>query len=242
MTKEEKIMEILKKLKKYGLKKTSILGLALLIMINSTSATELNNKVTEKETKTISFENPNNFEFYNVLKGIDLESIKNSVTKEPTNEEKIAVILERENLSKEQFDEIVATVNGEAAPGSYDDAYAVINTFYNRKTSKTWIAEMIRATGVDNGDNLYAQITLINQSEVYTNGSYKQYLGITDIPAYQAVIDFLYTLEPMHDYLCFYASYGDIPNSVQFVENGNWYYSLMPAEDKVIETKLVREK
>lgn len=154
---------------------------------------------------------------------------------ELTNEEKLAIILERENLTSSQFAEILATVIGEAEANSYDDAYAVINTFYNRKISKTWIEEVLRVTGVDNGDNLYAQITLENQSSVYTSGSYKLYLGITDVPAYQAVIDFLYTLESKHNYLNFYASYGTINNSVQFSENGNWYYNAMPEEDRVEE-------
>lgn len=40
----------------------------------------------------------------------------------------------------------------------------------------------------------------------------------------------------------FFASYGEIPDSVQFVPGGNWYYSLMPSEDKVQELTLVREK
>ena len=71
---------------------------------------------------------------------------------------------------------------------------------------------------------------------------YKEFLGTNDGPVYQAVIDFLYTLDRKHDYLCFFASYGDIPDSVQFVPGGNWYYSLMLSEDMVnYDTRLIRK-
>lgn len=238
MNKDKKIIELLKFFKEKGLKKTACIGLALFILLNtsclSTSDKKSNN--IGKETKKIfsSKVMPLSYAYEDYEEKVSSPSI--------TNEEKIAEICQKENITQEQFAEIVATVIGEAAANSYDDAYAVINTFYNRKISKRWINEVLRVTGIDNGDNLYAQITLINQSSVYTSGAYKLYLGITDVPAYQAVIDFLYTLEPMHDYLCFYASFGNIPDSEQFAENGNWYYSLMPSEDRVEELALVREK
>lgn len=238
---DEKIKQILTFLKDKGLKRTAILGLALIFLVNSSSAVELDNK-NFKEIKNARVEEFGNFK-PTVDEFVEMpETEKITKPKILTNEEKISVILERENITREQFDIIVATVIGEAAPNSYDDAYAVINTFYNRKTSKVWINEMLRATGVDNGDNLYAQITLDNQSTVYTSGGYLKFLGITDVPGYQAVIDFLYTLESMHEFLCFYASFGDIPDSVQFVEGGNWYYSKMLESDRVEEVKLVRER
>ena len=183
-------------------------------------------------------QDPDAVEYSNKL----LSSIGGNYKIFPCNFVNMKECLERENITREQLDVIIATVKGEAAADSYEDAYAVINTFYNRTISKTWINEMIRATGEDKGRNLYEQITLINQSEVYTSGRYKEFLGTNDGPVYQAVIDFLYTLDRKHDYLCFFASYGDIPDSVQFVPGGNWYYSLMPSEDKVQELTLVREK
>lgn len=165
------------------------------------------------------------------------------VPKVPTEEEKIATILERENITREQLDVIIATVMGEAAPGSYLDAYAVINTFYNRKLSNKWINEVYRVTEEDVGNNIYEQITLINQSEVYTSGRYKEFLGLSEGYAYEATIDFLYTLDSMHDYLCFFASYGDKEGREQFVEGGNLYYSLLEEEDRVESvTRLTLER
>ena len=84
----------------------------------------------------------------------------NATSTELTNREKVSKILTMYNLTQEQFDIIVAIVMGEAATNSYEDAYAVINTFYNRTLSKTWVNEVNKVTGVDNGNNIYAQITL----------------------------------------------------------------------------------
>lgn len=251
MKKDEKILNTMKKLRKLGLGRTTILSLTVLVMLSNVSAMEQNNDskkeaiTKEEKTNTYSYfasPSPNTSSIESILSFDPEETLKPVETKEPTTEEKIAVILERENMTREQLDVIIATVKGEAAADSYDDAYAVINTFYNRTISKTWINEMIRATGNDVGDNLYAQITLDNQSEVYTEGTYQLYLGTTEGPIYDAVIDFLYTLDRKHDYLCFYASYGNIPDSVQFAENGNWYYSLMPEDDIVVEDDLVLKR
>lgn len=229
------MLQILEKLREKGLKKTTCLSLALIILMTSSFAME------SSKTRSNTKETYSGQEFVKI-QNIKEEKLAIEIPKEVSNEEKINVILNREGITREQFDEIVATAVGEAAPGSYEDAYAVINTFYNRTISKTWINEMIRATGEDKGRNLYEQITLINQSEVYTSGRYKEFLGTNDGPVYQAVIDFLYTLDRKHDYLCFFASYGDIPDSVQFVPGGNWYYSLMLSEDMVnYDTRLIRK-
>lgn len=229
------MLQILEYLREKGLKKTTCLSLALIILMTSSFAME------SGKTRSNTKETYSGQEFVKIQNTKE-EKLAIEIPKEVSNEEKINVILNREGITREQFDEIVATVVGEAAPGSYEDAYAVINTFYNRTISKTWINEMIRATGEDKGRNLYEQITLINQSEVYTSGRYKEFLETNDGPVYQAVIDFLYTLDRKHDYLCFFASYGDIPDSVQFVPGGNWYYSLMLSEDMVnYDTRLIRK-
>lgn len=177
------MLQILEYLREKGLKKTTCLSLALIILMTSSFAME------SGKTRSNTKETYSGQEFVKIQNTKE-EKLAIEIPKEVSNEEKINVILNREGITREQFDEIVATVVGEAAPGSYEDAYAVINTFYNRTISKTWINEMIRATGEDKGRNLYEQITLINQSEVYTSGRYKEFLGTNDGPVYQAVIDF----------------------------------------------------
>ncbi len=224
------ITKLLKYFKDKGFKKATCISLTILMLINTKYSVATYNA----NAKSLSKDNDK------TISDIVTYKEKSIQTSNITNEEKINIILERENLTKEEFAEIVATVIGEAAPDSYTDAYAVINTFYNRKLSEKWINEVLKITGIDNGDNLYAQITLKNQSSVYSSGLYKEFLGITDVPAYQAVIDFLYSLESMHDYLCFYASFGSKENKEQFVDGGNLYYSLLTSEDRKDTMVLVR--
>ena len=59
-----------------------------------------------------------------------------SYTSAITKEDKIKYILEKYNLTNEQFKILSAIVLSEAQANSYDDAYAVINTIYNRIHSK----------------------------------------------------------------------------------------------------------
>lgn len=237
MINDEKVIKLLETLRSAGLKKSTCLTLALLFLMNSSSALELNNR----NTQINDFINMPKIESL-VYAGETKMAVIDVMLKEPTDEEKIATILERENITREQLDVIIATVMGEAAPGSYLDAYAVINTFYNRKISKKWQNEVYKATGENKGDNIYEQITLINQSEVYTSGRYKEFLGLSEGYAYEATIDFLYSLDSMHDYLCFFASYGSREDREQFVDGGNLYYSVLEPEDREINLKKVRIK
>ena len=147
---------------------------------------------------------------------------------ERTNEEKVSDILIKYNLTNEQLNVIVAVVMAEAGPECYDDAYAVINTIYNRTISKNW------AYSIKNGTNLYNQVIRTGQFTVYASGMYKKYLNNTTYPAYQAVIDFLDSEERIHDYLSFKANFVKI-NGEQLFENGNIYHNLMPAEDLISE-------
>ncbi len=239
--------KICERLNKLGVKKTSIIGLALIIMLTNCGSVKKQIKSVSSENKKYSLEQMQErilrlATSYSFLEEA-MKEAEEKESKELTNDDKIAIILEQDGLTLEQFDEIVATVYGEAAANSYEDAYAVINTFYNRTLSKKWVYEVLKVTGEDNGNNIYQQITLVNQSSVYTSGLYKKYLGIKEGPIYQAVIDFLYSLESMHDYLSFYASFGDISNSEQFVEKGNLYYSELEESDRIEkQMTLTREK
>ena len=147
---------------------------------------------------------------------------------ERTNEEKVEDILVKYNLTQYQFNVIVAVVMAEAGPDCYDDAYAVINTIYNRTISKNW------AYSIKNGTNLYNQVIRSGQFSVYGSGIYKKYLNNTTYAAYQAVIDFLDSEIRIHDYLSFKANFVKI-NGEQLFENGNIYHNLMQEEDLISE-------
>ena len=157
---------------------------------------------------------------------------------EPTNDEKIEMICERYGLTKEEFDVIKAVVVAEAKWFSYEDAYAVINTIFNRSISAIWIYDVERLQGEGTGRSMYHQVTQYHQFDPYWySGTYKNYLEDRPetVPAVQAVIDFLYgvpveqengetILLParLHDYANFVGY--QIPHqykSYAFVECGN---------------------
>ena len=125
---------------------------------------------------------------------------------EITNEEKEKYILERYNLTQEEFDVVAAIAMAEAKYNSYEDTYNVINTIYNRTISKKWnkwVSSWRNDETGEIGRSLYIQATQSSQFVVYENKRFEQYLGVKEGGPYQAVIDFLYTENIMHTFLCF---------------------------------------
>ncbi len=129
------------------------------------------------------------------LKALSTDVPFEAEEKVPTNEEKIETICERYQLTREEFTTIVAVVIAESQGNSYEDAYAVINTIFNRSISAPWIYDVERLQGEGTGTSMYHQVTQYHQFDVYwLTGSYTEYLGATpeEYPGMQAVIDFLY--------------------------------------------------
>lgn len=170
--------------------------------------------------------------------------------------EKVNFILDKYNLTSKQFDVLCAIVMAEAKYNSYEDAYAVINTIYNRTISKEQSSYISRAFKVD-GTNLYYQATAKGQFVVYEHGSYKKYLGVRNMPGYQAVVDFLYSGKIMHNYLFFrdqginlgkrgLSEYkeGSNPNKTwrQFVKNGGNKYFGPLQQDDILEKEEGRSR
>lgn len=156
-----------------------------------------------------------------------------TLVKELTREDKINVILDKYNLTKDEFNVLSAIVLTEAEFNSYDDAYAVINTIYNRTHSKTWIKMIDKRMGKDRGNSLYYQAIAPRQFVVYEHGSYKKNLGNTESVGYDAIIDFLYTEEVMHNYLSFRAHSIKIKNSESFSKKGNNYFNELKSGNRV---------
>lgn len=157
------------------------------------------------------------------------------------NEEKIQIICERDSMTIEEFNEFACICMKEAKPFSgeqedydsvYIDSYAVANTFYNRTRSIKW-RDYINSLNTGAGENVYGQITAAGQSTVYIEGTYESILNEdkTGHPAYQAVIDMLYSEICMHNYLNF-KSDGSNPNGKeQFVSGGNRFHGELETED-----------
>lgn len=156
-----------------------------------------------------------------------------SYTTTITREDKIKTILEKYNLTKEQFKILSAIVLSESQANSYEDAYAVINTIYNRTHSKNWVKSVNNRFGNNKGKNLYYQAIHPNQFVVYEHGSYKKNLNNTKSIGYDAIIDFLYTEEIMHNYLSFRSHNIKIKNSESFSDKGNNYFNTIKESNKI---------
>jgi len=150
-----------------------------------------------------------------------------------TKDYKIEYILDKYNLTKEQFNVLSAIVLTEAETNSYEDAYAVINTIYNRAHSKNWVRSVDNRYGKGKGENLYYQAISPNQFVVYQHGTYKRNLNNTNSVSYDAVIDFLYTEDEMHNYLSFRSNGSYVKNYEVFSENGNKYFNELRIENRI---------
>ena len=150
-----------------------------------------------------------------------------------TNIDRMDYILNKYNLSKQEFNILSAIVLSEAEDNSYEDAYAVINTIYNRTHSKNWVRSVASKFGSSKGNNLYYQAISPRQFTVYASGSYKKHLNDTDSVGYQAIIDFLYTENIMHNYLSFRSHSIKIKNSESYSTKGNNYFNEIKEENRI---------
>ncbi len=182
-----------------------------------------------KEIDANSYENKN---IKKIEKEMALDEDKKDEIKEEKTYSSVDYILDKYNLTSDEFNVLCAVVMGEAKENDYRDAYAVINTIYNRTKSNTWINYVANIMGCD-GTNLFNQVVCTGQFEAYYNGRYQKFLGVKDTQAYKAIIDFLVSEEIMHEYLSFVAAYGESYGKEQFVSDGNRYYNLLIDEDKI---------
>ena len=182
-----------------------------------------------KEIDANSYENKN---IKKIEKEMALDEDKKDEIKEEKTYSSVDYILDKYNLTSDEFNVLCAVVMGEAKENDYRDAYAVINTIYNRTKSNTWINYVANIMDCD-GTSLFNQVVCTGQFEAYYNGRYQKFLGVKDTQAYKAIIDFLVSEEIMHEYLSFVAAYGESYGKEQFVSDGNRYYNLLIDEDKI---------
>lgn len=219
---------------KSGVKVTSSVVLSLLLLGGTAKSDYIQDKpiVGESCSKT------EKFSVFDDKKRETFEKLAFSEDIEPvlSFQEKVEKILGLYYLTYEELDVCCAIAcaeaNGEGM--NYEEASNVINVAYNRIISFKWVASL--------GDNLYDQMIALNQFVVYQNGSYIKFLGQTDLPGYQAVIDFLSnTTEVLpHSYLAFRSNDSNI-DGVELVSGGNLYFSVLSDEDR-LEDFRVRTK
>ena len=220
---KKRLVEIKKIVEKYGIRLTaSTLIFIHLFLIKSSSY--------EKSTK-----HEENFDSVTITssKVFYSKDIPEVYEEEMSYEDKINYILTTFDITLEELDVCCAIACAEACCDGYDyqEAHNVINTAYNRIISARWVASL--------GDNIYDQMTAPNQFVVYQNGSYRKYLGRSDLPGYQAVIDFLSNTSELdtHSYLSFRSNNSNI-DGVELVDGGNLYFNVLTEEER-LEDKFI---
>ena len=154
-------------------------------------------------------------------------------TADISTETKLRYILKKYNLTSEQFSVLCGIVLAEAEGNSYEDAYAVINTIYNRTHAKNWVRSVNKYFGKGNGNSLYYQAISPRQFTVYSGGSYKRHMNQTKSVGYKAILDFLYSENIMHNYLSFRSHSIKVFNSESFSKKGNNYFNTLKDTNKI---------
>ena len=203
---KKRLGEIKKIVEKYGIRLTaSTLIFINLFLIKSSSY--------EKSTK-----HEENFDSVTITtsKVFYSKDIPEVYEEEMSYEDKIDYILTTFDLTLEQLDVCCAIACAEACCDGYD---------YQEARAR-WVASL--------GDNIYDQMTAPNQFVVYQNGSYRKYLGRSDLPGYQAVIDFLSNTSELdtHSYLSFRSNNSNI-DGVELVDGGNLYFNVLTEEERL---------
>lgn len=179
----------------------------------------------------IIMSNPTYKIYYNKAEYIKMDSYRTITITKDIN--KLEYILDKYNLTKDEFNVLCAIVLSEAQSNSYEDAYAVINTIYNRTHSKNWVRSVNGHFGNNKGKSLYYQAISPNQFTVYKSGAYKRHLNEKNSVGYKAIIDFLYTEDILHNYLSFRSHSIKIKNSESFSNKGNNYFNLIQEKNRI---------
>ena len=233
---KEKLKEIRKITKKYGVRLTSSVLMSICILLTSSGFYQKgNSKVDTKYLQDLTLISSRIISPNSLFMEIHYPTFSNE-KKQVSFEEKVEIILDKYNLTREELDVCSAIACAEANGDgtNYEEAVNVICTAYNRTISSAWVSSL--------GDSLYDQMTAPSQFVVYENGNYLNYLGRTDLPGYQAVIDFLsnYCEVEAHDYLSFRSNHSNI-NGVELVPGGNLYFNELDAEERLDDIRAQEE-
>ncbi len=234
----KKLEEIKRIAQKYGVRLTSSVVLSIVMLLASGSAYQndqdmksVDLEITDDTFITKSIDKLGAFSTVALNLKINFEEVR-----ELTWDEKIEIILDKFELSREQLDVCCAIAcaeaNGEGM--NYEEAVNVICTAYNRIISAAWVNSL--------GDNLYGQMTAPGQFVVYENGNYLRFLGRIDLVGYQAVIDFLSNQCELkgHNYLSFRSNDSNIDGE-ELVKGGNLYFNELSDEDRLADKRVLEE-
>ena len=152
-------------------------------------------------------------------------------------DKKLAYVLERRNLTLDQFKVVAAYILRETGALFYDEAYYCINTVDNRTHSKKWVNYVNYLLGQGAGYSLYSNVLCPGQyPDPY--GVYKKYLNVEDHIGYYAILDYLVTEKSKTNYTSFWCHGSNIGE--ELTTYGNSYFDPV-LEDDWIENPTLKE-
>ena len=145
----------------------------------------------------------------------------------------ISYICDRYNITYDEFKIVSAIIMAEGNH-TYEEAYCVANTIYNRIHSISSINYVNAVFGMDVGKSLFYQAVCPNQFVVYQNGRYYEFYNVLSGSVFRGIIDMLITEIPRHNYLQFLANETDVQGQM-FTEKGNRYFTVLQENNRLNE-------
>ncbi len=157
--------------------------------------------------------------------------------KEETIPEMIDYILRKFDLTREEFDIIIAGCITEGMPGEenedrINEGLNVASVLYNRCKNERWINYVRQVTGIKGNIGLFENYVAKGQFSTYDSGFYLRAIDQKSGPLYEALVKFFYYVdnidpdrqnpdyEVRHNYCSFWAHYLGRKDGVQLVSPG----------------------
>ncbi len=197
----------------------------------------LTSSLADVESEVLHYRQGETIDFTGDMFAYAAPAQESSEPHELTNEEKVAIILDKYGITHDQFLFIVAVVLLEAGENFYEECYNVVSTLFNRISSASCINFVNNRMGEGTGVSLYCQAICPGQYTVSREKvNWLMQTDMTVYAGYQAVIDMLYSGVPSHDYYRFVAPHLSYKyDCVPLVTGGNYYfavvYNRIPLED-----------
>ncbi len=173
--------------------------------------------------------------------------------KEVTIEDMIDYTLIKFDLTREEYDILVAGIISEGKGGKEDadrinEALNVASALYNRCKDSRWCDYVRNIMGIKGKVGLFEHFTAKSQFDVWTYGTYTKNINCTSGPLYESIVKFLYYVDnidkdrqssiygkPRHNYCSFCTSTLDrrSHNPVILVKGGNQYYDPIRPEENI---------
>ena len=152
----------------------------------------------------------------------------------------ISYICDRYNITYDEFKIVSAIIMAEGNR-TYEEAYCVTNTIYNRINSISSINYVNAVFGMNVGKSLFYQSVCPDQFVVYQNGRYYEFYNVLSGSVFRGIIDMLISEIPRHNYLQFLANETNAQGEI-FTDRGNKYFTVLQENDRLVEKSTLQMK